>query len=591
MEVVRSLVTKKIFWLIPYIILYAIWVSTPILLAGYFSDDVTNGVARGIVQLQYHSIWDLTRNTFKMWIESGRFFPFSVLIGYPFYYLFPTIFVYQLARVIVIWLSLISVAWLVKLLSKQIEAAFLVLFMLPMFWSIRNYHDPLTSFTIMLSCVTLFSILTLCFFIKAIETQKKYYTFLSLLCYALALTTYEIGVTAFFALAVLVWIRSGSIKKFIFYMMPYGFVTTIYLIIVICLHHSDTHGVYEGIKFGSLMGLWHALPDQLISGLPLSYWLFAPKRYFALPLLSPYFSIGSQVLPALVLAFISLWPIYFLLKKISFQKKAQLTLLSIGAVFVFFPAFIISLSKRYQTEIHFGVGYLPVYMEYVGFAIILFAMFNYLNAVKWTHYKTAISFTLASLFSLMIGFSFFLNHYTVRVENNWEQNPRELVEYAVKAGLLSDLPSSVAFAKVDDRWIAPEFFMQLAGLKASVIELNEQHKKFLVNYYCFPDSSYGYVIMARLQAASYHDTDKGLKVDHYTVINPKVFLFSGRRKFLGFSGQEVRRAAVIAELNARLLPRPFQQVSAREIRAYSGKEQGWVIINLPSGVYQLQPSR
>jgi hypothetical protein len=577
---VNSLKKTDLILLLFLLFVYGIVVSTPTLLSGYYSDDVPNGLTRGMVLATQQTFWGYSKSLFVMWLEMGRFFPVTIFFGNLIYYYFDTIISYQIMHTLLIWLSLIAVAWLVKLISKQLESALLVLFLIPMFWSVRNYHDPLSSFAVLLPCVTLFSALTLCFFVKAINSRNFYWHIPAMITYVLALCTYEVACVAFVAVVLLAIIMLRTYKKIIYQCLPYLIMTLLYIGLVIGMRHSVGRSVYTGISISELSRFCHTFLDQLISGLPLSYWLFSPKRYFPLPLINPNFNTWAQLLPAIVLVCLAVVPIYYLLSKVRFNQKAVKSFLAIGLTFTLIPALLMGISLRHQTQVHFGVGYLPVYIEYIGFTFLLLVALNTLRFSTSRFLRAGLS----CLFGAVIGFSFFLNHYTLQIADEWEQNPRALVEHALDAGLFADVPASAILLTKNERWNVAAFYMQSKGLQVNVADVIKKMDvvdvarvpTFFMEYYVFPNSNYGYVILARVDAIHYQEK----QIVNLHVLDPKVFLVSGRRRFLTFSGKKVTFDDILHLIDAKYGVSP-------ETGIFLGKMQGSVITSLPKGEYQV----
>lgn len=535
---------------------YAVWVSLPILYAGYYADDIPNGLTLGVTQVLHRSVFDISQELFWAWIQNGRFFPVAIFCGYPFFYIFHTIISYQIAHAIVIWLSFFAVAWLVKLISKEWTAALLVLFLIPVFWSIRNYSDPLVSYAILLPFVTLFSILTLCFFIKAIESKKIVWHVCAIIFYLFALFTYETAYAAFFAILLISFLNRSSIKQFFLQMMSYTIISFAYFILLLYLRLHFPNHLYEGFKFGTLSNdFLHAFFNQLSAGLPLSYKLFAAKRYFKPPLLDPYIPWGKQLLVVAILFLLALFPFYYLIRKLILDRKALISFIILGLTFTITPSLLISLSQKYQHELRFGVGYLPVYMEYVGFALLLLAC---IGAIKK---HSMISFSLSFTLSLIVSFAFLVNYSTIRIENNLYFNTRVLTEHALYAGLFSDLPlMSTVIKRNGDAWNSPEFYMQNAGIRVQVLELKSLvapgsnfssiQATYFIDYYTFPESKYGYVILSKI---------KMINNQKIILSDPEIFLQSGRYQFIFLAGSAISMNEIVNALQTQLKPLEHQK--------------------------------
>ncbi len=578
-------------------LLYAVVISSPILLAGYYSDDNINGLVLGATQLGHQSIWDIIKAQSIAWLHVGRFFPVSTL-GYLFFYYFHTIFLYQAARVVAIWLSILSVVWLIKLVTRQMAAATLVLFFIPLCWSIKNYHDALTSFGILLQVVTIFISLSLGFFIKGIQYDQKKYRILAMVFYLLTLCTYELGVITLFMIVVVAWLYRDLPSKPLKKMLPFLLISAFYFALAAFLRMCFAQMVYDGIQFGSVSGVLHAFPDQLLSGLPLSYKLFAGKRYFLDPMISPNYSFWIQVLPSVVVFLVMVSPIYFLLGKLNIEKSAAKILFWLGLCFAVLPAALVGVSQKYQQDIHFGVGYLPVYVEYVGFALLILLLLNFM--VRCTRHNRLVRKLIACGLGLIAGYSLYVNHYVVRATNNGWQNPRVLVENALQHGLLASVPSQSVIYKHYDIWNIPQFYMQNIALSTKVVDLRSdsyypvngvdevsaQHG-YLLYYNTLPESVSGYVVLGQLKQVNYTKVADKPEVKSYVVTDPLVFVAVKERKFLHFTGEDVTLDQVLYALAGQMQPFSWKTFPKLQI----DESGAWFVVHLPKGDYEIQRRR
>jgi hypothetical protein len=155
----------KLLWLIFLLIPFYALNFAPLLEAGFVGDDIYSVLIKAELQLSNTGLWKFITDDFVGWmVNGGRIFPLAIIAEHVFFYVFHEQASYQLARVIFIFLSLAACAWLVKLLTKSWEVGLLFLFLIPLFWSVQNFCDPLTSYGILLPLVTAY--LRDCFWIR-----------------------------------------------------------------------------------------------------------------------------------------------------------------------------------------------------------------------------------------------------------------------------------------------------------------------------------------------------------------------------------------------------------------------------------------
>lgn len=567
--------------LLPFILL----VSLPILLAGYYADDAINGLTRRHLLLTHDALFSFSSGIFLQWLHGGRIFPFALFSTYYFTYIFHSVMVYQAARMGCIWLSLFCVAWFVKLVSQQRSSALLALFFIPLFWSVREACDPLTSFAILLPLVTIFIMLSLCFLLKAREGNTRCWIAGSIFMYGCALCTYEVSFAALGCLMSVAWFYRKSVRQFYWVMLPYALVTAIYVIPCLLLRHMAPAAVYDGVQMGTVGGLINTFRDQALSGLPLSYVFF--KGFFppfSSVMISVNMSYFAQLLPSVCVSALFFYSAYQLLPRIILHQSAKNIFFSVGFFLVVVPSLLIGMSKKYQVIVHPGVGYLPVYLEYIGFALMLLVGCSFLAGR--TYWKKVLRFVIVMSLSILLGISVFLNVYVVRDMNHRAKNPSELIAFALQKNFFSGLPADVLIVKHHSNVLSPEFFSQYSERHVKVIEVGEEKVVSGPGYFLKavtqPDSAFGYVILGQLlqeQASQ----EGGYRIESVSVLNPVLFIATGRRHYLFSTGRQVTLDDVLDTVYARLLP-AVSHFSLNKLR--QDKAEGWVVVALPAGKYQ-----
>jgi hypothetical protein len=518
----------------------------PILIAGFYSDDALNSLIKGNILYDHTALFSVIWREIVKWAHS-RFFPVILFLQYQFYYVFSNVIAYQIARVISIWASYLTFAWLLKEISKKEGVGILFLLFIPFFWSIRDFHDPFTSFGILLPFVTAMMGLALVCYLKFINTNKLHWQIASACTYICAILSYEIGIVTVLMMMILGGLRLPSFKKWLISLMPVAIITFVYLIIYGLIHYLSTE-MYDGMVLGSTSKLIATWGAQLSATLPLSYRLFAHEPALAASVLvknvfnDPY--LGS-VIVYLFLTLLGLY--YYFIKKLALTRSQVFCIISLGIALTVIPAGLIAASKKYQNLVSVGIGYLPVYIQIVGANFILIGLLGLLNRVlvnKIRLVQYVAYFLLATFCSLVTCFVLIFNMQIVQKVNNDWQNPRILVEKASAFGLFDELPNNSTIVSQNHTFTSHNFFMQYAKKRVNFLDLlklkeDGQVAAFSKNLIKVTDPNYmlmafdhlsfssdGYIFLGQLRFADLQRIAPGIEKKGYAIYDPKLFILS-----------------------------------------------------------------
>ncbi len=560
--------------LIPFYLL----VFYPLTQAGFFYDDIHNSLLSGTLRLEDKNLSTFILEQMTGWItSSGRIYPLAAITGSPFYYIFTDPFDYQLCRMVFVFLSAASFAWLIKLITKKSEIGLLFLFLIPIFWSVQKGCDSLTSFAILLQVLAIFSGLSLCFYVKARESNNKTFYALSLALYLCALLTYEIAIAVFFAILCLEWIQKKSLKDFLINISGYLAITATYSIATLALRYCINPTVsYDGVMLGELRKMPSTFIKQLLATLPLNslyHFLFSDLIFDAGKLTkSNNQNIFLAILP------ISLFCFYRLLIRLEIDRQSVKKLVIIACCCLFIPALIISFIGKYQfwlSTVPYGYlpqyGYLPLYLQYFGLSILFLVWCNKRLACSISAvYRRRMTILISTLASLTLYASIEFNYSMILDLNKpYEKDIKLLMAEALRNGLLSEIsystkntygiggnaPKSIIFSaalRETDQppliignvgFLTPSFVAQHSRLIANTIAIKSRDanslpnnikssgkKTFSKNRQIFllnpvqTNSESGYVIFAKINSVDYKITDGALEITSYSLSNPRIFL-------------------------------------------------------------------
>src|SRR4051794_17023212 len=119
----------------------------PYLDSGFYSDDIFNSTLRGHLRISGMSLWQCIAHEHHVWLVSnGRFFPVGIAIISVLWDVAKSRLAYRCIQVSLVALNLIVCARLLKRVSGSRLIPLVFLAVLPAFFQVRAWHDPMTSF-------------------------------------------------------------------------------------------------------------------------------------------------------------------------------------------------------------------------------------------------------------------------------------------------------------------------------------------------------------------------------------------------------------------------------------------------------------
>lgn len=400
--------------------------------APYCGDDVINSYTKGALTYYHRSIWEHTSILFQNWIHVGRFYPLA-FYSYALFTWLPTLFAYRTFQIILNMAVIVSFAVLILQITKSKLLSAYAVILLPVIFQFRYYFDPILAFHGLLQFVALYVIWASVFLLLGIEKKKIRFAVIGALFFAAAIMTYEISF-AFILLFTLMPLTFGKCKGKWFYVLPYWVACALLLIITIILRVTCS-SAYGGTSFGlSIPDYLRTFLYQAVAALPFSYLIFV--RHPFLPLTPESFLKYVNILDVgttcLLLAFL----VYGVFRANVETNRSKLWFY--GLAFWLLPVSIFSLSERYQKELTLGMGYLPVYVEYFGVAMLILWIFVFvLQRIR----KRTIRRSVGIVVSLLLCCMYLLNATdNRRVTWQYMDNNTQVVSMeALQTGLLRDL--------------------------------------------------------------------------------------------------------------------------------------------------------
>ena len=355
-------------------LLFALCVLSPYLTTGYYQDDSINSLLPAILARQHQTIGQFIGASIKHWsLEEARFFPLTLTVSYSLWYWVRDLTAYRLLQVGAVLTNLLLFMSLIRAFGGERKLARLSGLLTLGLFQLRDFHDPITSYALIMQAVTGLGMTSLLLLRRYRITGRGWMLAGSLAAYAALLLYYEAGF-AFIPLLFMTgwWNREGTPLatprgRWSFILLTGGYFS------LAALLRLSGQGVYTGTRI-SLTGkaLWTFF-CQLSAALPLTYPFFGKSGIFPPRILiSPDFY--HAMAGAILLAG------YLLARRILDQpREAKFGASGLGPelqiiawTLVLAPCAMIAVSQKYQNLVgRPGIGYLPVYLSYFGIALLL----------------------------------------------------------------------------------------------------------------------------------------------------------------------------------------------------------------------------
>jgi hypothetical protein len=275
---------------------------------------------------------------------------------------------------------------LVRGLSGSPALGILAIAVTPVLFQFRFYSDPILSFSALPQVIVMLIIGSLLALMAFMRSGRRRYLALSLVLYAISLLTYEITLPFFLLHAVIAWLYPSRHKAAKAWKLSWPFaglavLSSLAAVVTRIALKMPVAGGAAGTPYTPNADPFTAIATvarQVSAALPLSYHVALGAtggidgvQPFEGPIayLSRYPATSVAVLLGLgVTVFAALW-----LTREEEQKPRGRTalLLTFGAALAVLPAVLVALSPKYQGEILWGKGYIPVYVSYFGVALLL----------------------------------------------------------------------------------------------------------------------------------------------------------------------------------------------------------------------------
>jgi hypothetical protein len=414
----------------------AFWILalSPYWMNGFWGDDTLNSSIGGEAALAGTNIWGFMAKINRNWMfHAGRFYPFSWLTVYGGFYAFRPLEVFRVYQMTILVANAALLVAVFRKLGIGRASGRVLFVLLPLFFQLRHYHDPIASYGGLIQIEGIFFCLCTLGLLTASDARSRLHLYSGCALFCLALTasllTYEVAIV-FVPIYLYLLVSRASRRRALGLGLPALAILATYFGIVAYLR-ARAPALYAGVEIGAGYDAIGATLKQLIAGAPLSYAAFHLNASLSLAHFGP---VAGAVL---VLGILLLRP---LLRALAVEEplpaRAFRDAMLVSSMLVVGPALIVGASQRYQKELQWGVGYLPVYFSAFGLAALLATSLSRHRAwVANSVVATAVATIIASCTALTCA----VNLGIETDQDRGIRDPRTALESALENGILNGL--------------------------------------------------------------------------------------------------------------------------------------------------------
>ena len=460
------------------LLLFAFIVFLPLLHSGYTNDDSMNSFLKGTLIEQNITIVGFIFLYIKSWIlTTGRFFPLSTLNFLVF--MFTNLFEYKFIVISTIIIDVFLFALLIKNLTGSRALSLFSILILPILFQIRLTHDPILGYYI-IPMVTLYTIISLNFFVMFFINKKFYFYLLSLLFFTISLLSYEATYPffiLFFILSLSYFIKESNTMGALKIAFPFLAITvlcgSISLILLRFVMGLGANNTRYGIDLSSNV-YPAALIEQISAAFPLIYYIVDPQNLFHYTTknLANIISINSFFI-FIIYVILFVYVSKSFLTEISSNNKRHINtrvLLFLGLSFLVLPGIIVSMVPTYQKYIIcWGSGYLPVFISYFGVMFLLiYFIILILSRIRLNKFNIYIILFFAISIAFIGTINYNNNLSVIDQSNEYWLYPRSIIEEGARDGLFSQASnnSTLIIDNADSYpWDQKAFYIMISGVE------------------------------------------------------------------------------------------------------------------------------
>jgi hypothetical protein len=344
-------------------------VVAPALQTGWYADDAFYWALSGTLAARHESLFAAMHHAIVLWlIDGARFYPGLVVEKYLVFATFTNLLAYKTFLVATTLLTIELFRRCVARYSNQPTGNLAALAVCAILQE-RAYHDAILSYNGMPQVVAIAILLSLLAFADVLDRGRLGARALAVGFFVLAAITYE-EVYAFGLLYLaLAKERGRTWAAALRVSTPFLGISLLLILLAAMLHVVFAALPRYALSLAPLPVLRTGL-EQIVAAFPLVYWAADPNGIFGRVNLDDFLrNVPLDPLVGVTFA-VAAW---LALRQVGDDRIRLGPLCVIGVLVVVLPALPVAILAKYQHELRLGWGYLPVFAEYFGVALLLAA--------------------------------------------------------------------------------------------------------------------------------------------------------------------------------------------------------------------------
>jgi hypothetical protein len=425
-------------------------VISPALWSGWLGDDAFYSVLNGVLKADGLSLWQAMSRSFEEWfLGNGRFYPGLVVEKYFVFYIFTNLVAYKTFLVAMTLITVELFRRCAQGYTNTATANLCALIVITLFTE-RGYHDSILAYNAMPQVVMIAMLASLMTFRRALVERSTVMRSASIVCFAIAALTYEDVYPLCLIYPAIAALARRSRAEVVRMSWPYVLIAALLTAFALAMRHIVALPAGSMYAVGSNpLAILRTAGDQIVAALPLTYWAFDPSGIYSRSGVSDFFR-NAPLSPIVFIAFmLAAW--WCLREVVRNNSGGVMPLVWVGLLVLVLPALPIAVTVKYQHELKLGLGYLPVFFQVFGVALIGAALAKAI-LLRWR--VMPVTIVLCGAISMCATMTQATNVRLVR-EGLPSRHARSALEEQLTHGLASDVHDgdSIGVAQNFD-WIA-----------------------------------------------------------------------------------------------------------------------------------------
>ncbi len=396
---------------------------------GFWFDDALNSQVYYGLHRVHGNLLEFSYRVVKHWFQQAGRPMLGFFYGYPLFYLFRDLHVLRLAQCASVLLNITLYGYILRLLGVKIRFLIIWAIFLVGFFQIHGMGlDPVAGFAFHYQMLGIQLSIVLMLFVKWLLSKNLKYLLWALILWLFFMLVYEVNFI-FIPIALVIIFASGVRYR----KLPVFLITSVaccYFALTFYLR-SHQSSQYAGTAFGVPSKMILAYLKQLSATFPFVSYLAITHN--SLPFGTLVRNVISSTLAwAVFISSLIVFAIFTFTKlPVCVFRKKETFIISLGMFLL--PAIFPAISLRYQNEVAWGAGTLPVY--YQAFGLAFFAAWGMLFVAR----NKLLRFVVPIIISVYLAFNVIINLNMVKAIDMAWREPRDAFATQAQFGLFSQV--------------------------------------------------------------------------------------------------------------------------------------------------------